>query len=259
MSEPTTQSATSSTTPPAQASTQATTGGTDIVSAMSDPLFSAETPFGDIAIPSPTDLLLDGIDLACKLFEGDAHSNHGKSYADMMNDLAKYEEGDPSIGPLQLTASFATEDPSVPAYVKFGPESPMTQQLMADSGVAGAREAYYLDGFDQTASKFRVDDFVRETLELESPVSLGETADGKTSVDVSDFTLTEHQVGSYTVRICETPDHELMFVVLNNTGAASATRNPLTQESLIEDRERPEPGGFGTIHQAYYWTEPLRQ
>jgi hypothetical protein len=49
-----------------------------------------------------------------------------------------------------------------------------------------------------------------------------------------------------------------MFVVLNNTELASGTRNPITQENMLENRERSDPGGFGTIHQAYYWTEPLR-
>lgn len=250
MSEPTTR------TPAPQPANAGPTVGASTSSGfpdvLSDPLLSRETPLGDLTLPSPLDLLLDGIDLACKLFEGDAHFIKGHTYQSLMAELAKYQEGDPTVGPLQLTGSFFTEHPSVPAYVKFGPDSPMTQQLMADTGVAGAREAYYLDGFDQTAAKFRLDDFIRETFELESPVQTGPGG------GISDATLTEHQVGSYLVKICETPDQQLMFAVFNNTGAESLTRNPLTQESLLEDRERNDPGLLGTVHQVYYWTEPLR-
>jgi hypothetical protein len=231
----------------------------DFARFMTDPLLTVNSALGGFQIPSPLDLAIDGIDLACKLFESDSHSKHGYTYDQLMAELSKYVEGDPKTGPLQVTESFVMDDPSVPEYVKFGPASPMTQQLMVDSGVNGAREAYYLDGSDQTASKFRVDDFVRETFELESPMQPGTKDDGTPTQEISDYEVTEHMVGSYTVKMCETPEHQLLFVVLNNTGLGSGTRNPITQQPMLEDRERSAGTGFGTVHQAYYWTEPLRQ
>ncbi|MFN0247497.1 MAG: hypothetical protein ACKV2T_11475 [Kofleriaceae bacterium] len=258
MSEPTTTTAPN----PPTTQPEHDGGASDVIDFMtSSPLCIA----GE-CLPSPVDLALAGIDLACTLFDGDDQSKGKHTYASLMADLAKYTEGIETpdgqpMGPLDVTQGFINEDPSVPEYVKFGADSPMTQQLMVDSGVVGAREAYYLEGFDKTASKFRLDDFVRETLELESPVQFGQTDEGQTSIniDTSDAQLTEHQVGSYTVKIAETPDGQLLFVVFNSTGRASGSRNPFTQESLFEDRARSEPGGFGTVFQAYYWTEPLRQ
>jgi hypothetical protein len=216
----------------------------DVIESNTDPLLSVQTPLGGFELPSAHDLLHGGFDAACKLFESDSHKYKGTTFQSLIDELATFEEGNPDTGPLDVTHSFITEDPSVPARVKFGPASPMTQQLMADSGVAGAREAFYLDGNDWTSAKFRLDDFVRETLEI--------------ATEPTEKPLTEHMVGSYVVKVVETPGGELMFAVFNNTGAASATRNPFTQKSVLDDREREAPGGFGTVYQVYYWTEPLR-
>lgn len=48
---------------------------------------------------------------------------------------------------------------------------------------------------------------------------------------------------------------EVILIVYNEMGAASATRIPGTEESLREDRDRGEAGPGGTILQLFYWSE----
>ena len=173
----------------------------------------------------------------------------GITYEWIMGELGKYTEGNPKTGPVQLTQAFKNNDPSVPEHVKFGPAATMTQIVRRDEGVAHARQAFLSGQGNLTSYRFRVDDFLRETGQLEAPV-----VDGKLQLNESE--LTEHMLGSYGVRVAETPDGQLLFMVFNETGLESGSRIPCTDISLFDNIDRSQGKGFGTIYQAYYWTEP---
>ena len=163
--------------------------------------------------------------------------NQGE-YAVLMGELAGYTEGDPSLGPLGLTAAFVTNDVAVPEHVKFGPGSEMTQVVRMDEGLMTARRKHASTGASSHYVRFGVLQFLRET---------GERS------------LTTHMIGSYNVRMADTPDGKVLFVVENATGRASGTRNPINGQSATPDVSRANSEWFGTIYQRYYWTEDKYQ
>jgi len=169
---------------------------------------------------------------------GQAQRPTQNEYAVLMGELAAYTEGDPTLGPLGLTAAFATNDLTVPEHVKFGPASQMTAVVRQDEGLMTARRLHASTGASSHYCRFGVLQFLRETGEL---------------------SLTTHMIGSYNVRMADTPDGKVLFVVENATGRASGTRNPLTGRSATPDVSRANSQWFGTIHQRYYWTEDKYQ
>ena len=66
-------------------------------------------------------------------------------------------------------------------------------------------------------------------------------------------------IGSYNVRMADTPDGKVLFVVENATGRASGTRSPISGQSGTPDVSRANSEWFGTIYQRYYWTEDKYQ
>jgi len=159
-------------------------------------------------------------------------------YAVLMAELAGYTEGDPTLGPLGLTAAFATNDVAVPEHVKFGPGSEMTQVVRMDEGLMTARRKHASTGASSHYCRFGVLQFLRETGQM---------------------SLTTHMIGSYNVRMADTPDGKVLFVVENATGRASGTRNPINGQSATPDVSRANSEWFGTIYQRYYWTEDKYQ
>jgi hypothetical protein len=158
-------------------------------------------------------------------------------YQELKTRLAGYTEGDHSLGPLDLFKAYATNDVSVPEYVKFGPDSKMTKQVRMDEGADKAREDFYATGNDEHPYSFGVLEFAREAAQA---------------------SLTTHMIGSYTTHVTFTPTGGVLFVVENSTGLESMTRNPITKESRLENISRADGDNFGTIHQLYYWIEMAR-
>ncbi len=163
-----------------------------------------------------------------------AGAGGGGPYAALMAQLAGYTEGDPTLGPLGLTAAFATNDLTVPEHVKFGPASAMTAVVREDEGLMTARRKHASTGATSHYCRFGALQFIREGVEL---------------------SLTTHMLGSYNVKMADTPDGKVLFVVENATGRASGTRSPISGQSGMPDVSRANSQWFGTIHQLYYWTE----
>ena len=144
----------------------------------------------------------------------------------------------------------------------FGPEDPLTQDLMYDPGVEWFREEWAAAGYPLPWShEYSIDEaggtggivrvFVRENLELAITfVGLGSmTPEGQ--VDAVGGVL-----GSYEVSVSGEGFGMVKIVIYNETGWASGTRVPRTKWSLIQDRPRNAWGPGGTIKQYFYWLEP---
>jgi hypothetical protein len=128
----------------------------------------------------------------------------------------------------------------------FGPESEITQTLMADEGVAQARQAF-LDGgrqnmtiADRTAfnRQFGLRDAIREFGDV-----------------VTDGDWATSFLGGYRVEVFDQGDSVAEFRVHNTTGWQSATR--VWGFSFKENEERPEYGPGGSLEQVYIWQETL--
>ncbi|MCC6994746.1 MAG: DUF4157 domain-containing protein [Deltaproteobacteria bacterium] len=169
---------------------------------------------------------------------GAAQAGNTDQYGILMGELAGFTEGDASLGPLELTAAFVTNDVAVPERVKFGPASEMTRVVRNDEGLMTARRAHAATGANSHYCRFGVFQFLRET---------------------SQGSLTMHMIGSYNVRMADTPDGKVLFVVENATGRQSGTRNPITGRGATPDVDRAHSEWFGTIHQRYYWIEDKYQ
>lgn len=148
---------------------------------------------------------------------------------------------------------------SGPENQEFGPEQPITQDLMRDEGVAEARSNFMTTGEDSYPYGFGLDDYIRETFQ---------------AVTLQD--ITGSVLGCYIVDVFDNGDGTANFVVSNVTGWESGTRNPTAgnsqsslegilfrgqplnnPKSLLEDRTRAEDGPDGNLIQRYMWTERL--
>ncbi len=152
--------------------------------------------------------------------------------------LATRHRIDPKGGANRLLQRLAANDVAVPERVKFGPASEMTRVVRNDEGLMTARRAHAATGANSHYCRFGVFQFLRET---------------------SQGSLTMHMIGSYNVRMADTPDGKVLFVVENATGRQSGTRNPITGRGATPDVDRAHSEWFGTIHQRYYWIEDKYQ
>jgi hypothetical protein len=158
----------------------------------------------------------------------------------------------------------------------FGPDEPVTQELMYDFGVERFRQEWALASYrlpyptDEDDANlingngwwhYDIDEsggeggivwaFVCENVELAvSLTGLGSmTPQGP--VDALGGVL-----GSYAVRVEEMGFGMAKFIVYNETGWASGTRVG-NLGSLIQNRPRDKWGPGGTVKQQFHWYEPI--
>jgi RHS repeat-associated protein len=151
----------------------------------------------------------------------------------------------------------------------FGPENPLTQEVMNDPGLDQFREEWAQSGYQVPFSWQHTADerdngslperlfnggviFVREhVVELGLSV-LGLSSDNpEGSIDAVGGII-----GSLdTISVSEAGNGQVMFEVNNDMGWASATRFPGEDWSFRHNRDRSDPGLGGTTHQTFYWFE----
>jgi len=152
----------------------------------------------------------------------------------------------------------------------FGPEEPLTQEVMNDSGVDQFKKEWAKSGYEvpffwehnadereEGSIYYRVAKgswiyFREHFIELGlSTLGFG-SKDPKGPIDPVGGTI-----GSLDQIYVEYTDNGVLIYLVHNTmGWKSASRIPGTNHSIIQDRDRKKWGPGGTIEQYFFWYEP---
>jgi hypothetical protein len=162
-----------------------------------------------------------------------------------------------------LVASWFTE--TGPQTQTFGPDEPITQEVMEQTGVDDFHEQWAASGYeDGFTAKTTIDNRTSDSL----PARLLEGAEilidahfidlPMSLVGIEGHSAIPGTIGSLDeITASYTDDGKVMIEVHNTMGWASGTRIPGTGSSLIGNRDRVEFGPGGTIEQYFYWYEEL--
>jgi hypothetical protein len=162
-----------------------------------------------------------------------------------------------------LVASWFTE--LGPQTRTFGPDEPITKEVMQQGGVDSFHEAWANSGYeDNFSAKTTIDDrtsgsVVERVIEgtgilvkahmIDLPLSL---------LGVEGHSAIPGTIGSLDeISASYTDDGKIRIEVHNTMGWASGIRIPGTSSSVIQNRDRSEFGPGGTIEQYFYWYEEV--
>jgi hypothetical protein len=170
---------------------------------------------------------------------------------------------------LGLVVSWATE--TGPEHRTFGPEVPLTQEIMHASGVNQFKEEWASTGYSSSYSaKTTIDNRAGPLLPrlVEGAgilikahfIDLSLSAMGyASSYPTGSRNAVNGTIGSLDViSVSRVSDNYYRYDAYNEMGLSSGTRIPGTQTSILHNRDRQEWGPGGTIEQDFVWYERVR-
>jgi hypothetical protein len=164
---------------------------------------------------------------------------------------------------VSLVVSWFTETDS--PIRTFGPEEPITQEIMQQEGVEEFQEEWAESGYeDGFSAKTTIDDRTSASLPGRAVEGMGILVQAHfidlplSMLGVEGHSAIPGTIGSLDeISATYTEDGMIRIEVHNTMGWASGTRIPGTNKSLIQNQDRSEFGPGGTIEQYFYWYEDI--